>query len=74
VLNNNNIINGSLMACYLEKVKWNIYNKGEYPCNTIKDFIPILLKNDDEISIQVKSKKSSKIDPRGTKFIISKIG
>lgn len=77
ILHNNNTVNGSLLTCYLEKIKYNVrnrINKDEYMCNTIKDSMPILCNDNDEIIIQVKSNKSCKIDSRGTKFIINKIG
>jgi len=74
---NNNIINGTLLTCYLEKVKYNIRNirnKEKYTCGTIKDSLPICCNANDELYLQIKSIKSCKIDLRGTKFIINKIG
>ena len=78
LLHNNNVVNGSLLTCYLEKIKYNIRNlrkkKSEYTSNTVKDAIPIDCNENDEFYIQIKSLKSCKIDLRGTKFIINKIG
>lgn len=78
ILYNNSLLNGSLLFCYLEKIKYNYQNINkkinDYSCNIIKDIMPIMCNTNDEITIQIKAEKSCKIDSQGTKFIINRIG